>query len=184
MRGVEYLVAEIRTRLNCSQESSFYVYQNTSSKKLSHYDVFKANQYVTSEDDTETSVLDKKLKAICDEYGIEVKKSEASGVLKSVLHTRKILKNSNEGEACLRFIFEVVQGSQWDKLSNGYCYVVINALRKVYDTNKDDLGYAKKRLCNYMLKHTYRDLDIMGMSKYSNLGRTARWDAVMSEILA
>lgn len=184
MRGVEYLVAEIRTGWNRSQESSFYVHQNTSSKKLSHFDVFKANQFISAEDDTPTSILDKRLKAICDEYGIEVRKSEACGVLKSVLHTRNILKNKNEGEACLRFIFEVIQGSQWDKFSNGYCYVVVNALRKVYCEHKDNLEFAKKQLCNYMIKHTYKDLDVLGMSQFTNLGRTARWDAVMSQIIA
>lgn len=184
MRGVEYLVAEIRTGWNRSQESSFYVHQNTSSKKLSHFDVFKANQFISAEDDTEASILDKKLKSICDEYGIEVKKSEACGVLKSVLHTRKILGNKDKGEDCLRFIFEVIQGSQWDKFSNGYCYVIVNALSKVYSEHKDNLDYAKRQLCNYMIKHTYKDLDILGMSQFSNLGRTARWDAVMSQIIA
>ena len=184
MRGVEYLVAEIRTGWNRSQESSFYVHQNTSSKKLSHFDVFKANQFISTEDDTVTSILDKRLKAICDEYGIEVRKSEACGVLKSVLHTRKILGNKDKGEACLRFIFEVIQGSQWDKFSNGYCYVVVNALSKVYSEHKDNLEYAKKQLCNYMIKHTYKDLDVLGMSQFANLGRTARWDAVMSQIIA
>lgn len=184
MRGVEYLVAVIHSGMNQSQEASFYVNQNTSSKKLSHYDIFKANQFIKDAEDTEISIIDKKLKAICDEYGIEVKKSASCGVLKSVLHTRKILRCKDEGEDCLRFIFEVIQSSQWDKQNNGYCYVVINALRKVYRDHKDNLEYTKQQLCNYMIKKTYKDLDILGMTNYSNLGRTARWDAVMSSIIA
>lgn len=184
MRGIEYLVCEILNGLNDSGEAKLFVDANINSKKLSPYDVFKANQFISQEDDTELSILDKRLKKICDEYNIQVKKSEACGTLKSVPHTRKILANKNEGEECLRFIFDVISGSQWDKLKNGYCYVVVNALRKVYDEHKDDLEITKKQLCNYMLRHTYKDIDGMGMSKYPNLGRTARWDAVMSQIIA
>ena len=184
MRGIEYLVSEIRTGLNISQEADYFVNQNRNSKKLNPYDEFKANQFISEEDDTELSILDKNLKRICDEYNIQVKKSEACGVLKSVPQARKILSNKNEGEECLRFIFDVIRHSHWDKLKNGYCYVIVNALRKVYDEHKDDLDFTKRQLSNRMIKSSYNEFDSIGMSKYPNLGRTARWDAVMSQIIA
>lgn len=184
MRGIEYLVCEIFNDLNNSQESSMFVDFNINSKKLTPFDTYKANLFISEEDDTELSKVDKRIAKICDEYGVVVRKSQASGVLKSVPQVRKIIRSSNEGEDCLRFIFEVIQGGHWDKFKNGYSYVVVNALRKVYNDNKDNLEFAKTQMCNYLIKTSPNEIDSIGNSKYSNLGKTARWDAVMSQIIA
>ena len=184
MRGIEYLVCEILNGMNDSSEARLFVDANVNSKKLSPFDTYKANLFIAEEDDTELSRIDKRIAKICAEYGISVRKSEAVGTLKSVPHTRKIIKSENEGEACLRFIFEVIQGSQWDKFKNGYSYIVVNALRKVYNDNKDNLSFVKTRMCNYLIKSSPREIEAIGNSKYANLGRTARWDAVLSQIIA
>lgn len=183
MRGIEYLVCEILNDMNDSAEARLFVDANINSKKLSPYDTYKANQFISAEDDTKLSKIDKRLAKVCAEHGVVVKKSEACGVLKSVPQARDILANENEAEDCLNFIFEVIQGSQWDKFKNGYCYVVMNALRKVYDSHKDNLEFVKTQMCNYLIKTSPREVESLGNNKYANLGRTARWDAVLSQII-
>ena len=182
MRGIDFLVCEICTDMNTSKEALRFVEANINSKKLSPFDTYKANLYIADEDDTELSKVDKRIAKICDQYGIEVKKSEACGVLRSVPHVRKIIKK--EGEDCLRFVFDVIQGSHWDSFKNGYSYTVVEALRKIYVNYMDNLDFAKERLCNYLVKSSPRQIDTIGNSKYSNLGRTGRWDAVLAQIVA
>ena len=183
MRGIEYLVCEILTGLTESRESTIYVEENTTSKKLSPFDTYKANQYINGADKTRYSDTDKRIKAITEQYGIPVCKSAAAGVIKSVPQIRQIIEH--EGEDCLRFIFDVIQASHWDNFVNGYSYVVVNALRKVYNSNKrNDLGDVKTKLCGYFIKKSPREVEAIGNSKYANLGRTARFDAVLADVVA
>lgn len=182
MRNVEYLVGEILDNLTVSEEAALFVECNVNSKKLSPFDTYHANMYIVGKDETETSKIDKRIAKVCDEYGVVVKKSQACGVLKTVPHVRKIIRR--EGEECLRFIIEVVQNSQWDKFKNGYSYVIIEALRKIYNTQINDLAQAKQKLCAYLLNHTPNEIDTLGNNKFANLGRDARWSAVLSQVVA
>lgn len=181
MRGIESLVCEINEGMTTSSESAMFVSENINSKKLSPYDTFKANLVVTGQDETELSRIDKRIAVVCDKFNVKVRASQACGTLKTVPHARKIMKR--EGECGLEFIFEIIRDSHWDKFPNGYSYVVMEALRKIYDNNLDNLDYVKTRLCKYLSKYSPREIESIGNNKYANLGRTARWDAVLLEAI-
>lgn len=178
MRGIEYLVCEILDGLNMSSESALFVDSNISSKKLSPFDTFKANMYITGDDETEMSKIDKQIAKICDKYGVNVKKSQACNTIKSVPHVRKIMQR--EGERCLMFIIETIQKSQWDKYKNGYCYIVEEALRQVYNAHIDNLEETKCKLAKYLIAHSPDDIDAIGNKLYPGLKRMARWSAILS----
>lgn len=182
MCGERYLVCEIETGMNISSEAKLFVEFNVGRKKLNPFDEYKANQFISEEDDTELSKLDKRIAKVCDDYNVEVRQSAGCGTLKTIPHARKIIKR--EGEPGLEFIFEVIQDSHWDKFPNGYSYVVMEAFRKIYDTHSNNLDSVKKKLISELSKSSPREIEALGNRKYPNLGRTARWDAVMAQIIA
>lgn len=180
MRGINFVVCEIETGMNTSSEARMFVSENTNSKKLNPFDEYKANQFISEEDDNDLSRLDKRIAKVCDDYNVAVRQSHGCGVLKTVPHARKIMKR--EGEEGLSFIFEVIQDSHWDKFPNGYSYVVMEALRKIYNVHNDNLDGVKRKLVAKLSASSPREIESIGNGRYPNLGRTARWDAVLSEI--
>lgn len=183
MRGIEYLVCEIFNGLTQSSESALFVDSNINSKKLNPYDTYKANMYITGDDETELSKIDKRIAAVCNKYGVRVKSGyNSANNLRSIPHTRKIIRR--EGEKCLEFIFQVVQGSQWDKYPNGYCYIVNEALRQAYNAHQNDLDLTKKKLCGYFIHHSPDEVDSIANAQYPNLKRMARWCAIISQVAA
>lgn len=179
MCGVDKLVCEIETDMSLSKESQLFVELNEGSKKLSPFDTFKANLFVAPEDDTDLSRLDKRIATVCKKYGVRVIKSQACGVLKTVPHTRRIM--ASEGEQCLDFIFSIIRDCHWDRDKNGYSYVVMESLRKIYHTYRDDLDTVSVKLRNYLINKTPRDIENEGNRRFPNIGRTMRWDAVLQE---
>lgn len=118
MRGVDYLVCEIFTGMTISKEAAMFVSGNIGSKKLSPYDTYNANQFVKGEEETELSMIDKRIGKVCDRYGIKVEKSSAAGTLKSVTAARRLIKR--DGESGLEFVFTVIKDSHWDGFKEGY----------------------------------------------------------------
>lgn len=169
MRGITYLVCEIFTGLTLSTEALKFVDYNTSSKKLSPYEIFNANQYISEEDDTEQSLIDKHIAAICKRYGVLVEKSSKNKTLKSVTNTRKLMKS--DGKNCLCWIFEVIERSHWDKYNNAYSHLNIEGLRKVYKENINNLEVAMQRMVNAMLYTNPQEIWITSGTKFKNLSR-------------
>lgn len=164
-----YLVCEIFTGLTLSTEALAFVGYNTSSKKLNAYEIFNANQYISEEDDTELSLIDKHIAAICKRYGVLVEKSSKNKTLKSVTNTRKLMKS--DGENCLCWIFEVIERSHWDKYNNAYSHLNIEGLRKVYKANINDLEVAMQRMVNAMLYTNPQEIWVTSGTKFKNLSR-------------
>lgn len=98
MRGVEYLVCEIFTGLTISDEAKLFVDGNTTSKKLTPFDTYRANQFILGENETEQSKIDKQIAEVCGKYNIKVEKSNARNTLKSVTEARSIIKRSGKEE--------------------------------------------------------------------------------------
>lgn len=169
MRGITYLVCEIFTGLTLSTEALKFVDSNINSKKLNAYDVFKANQYISEQDETELSLIDKHIAAICKRYGVLVEKSTKNKTLKSVTNARKIMKS--DGENCLCWIFEVIERSHWDKHNNAYSHLNIEGLRKVYKANINNLEVAMQRMVNAMLYTNPQEIWITSGTKFKNLSR-------------
>lgn len=169
MRGITYLVCEIFTGLTLSTEALKFVDSNINSKKLNAYDVFNANQYISEQDETELSLIDKRIAAICKRYGVLVEKSSKNKTLKSVTNTRKLMKS--DGENCLRWIFEVIERSHWDKYNNAYSHLNIEGLRKVYKANLNNLEVAMQRAVNALLYTNPQEIWITSGTKFKNLSR-------------
>ena len=169
MRGITYLVCEIFTGLTLSTEALKFVDSNINSKKLNAYDVFNANQYIGEQDETELSLIDKRIAAICKKYGVLVEKSSKSKTLKSVTNTRKLMRT--DGENCLCWIFEVIERSHWDKYNNAYSHLNIEGLRKVYKANIDSLEVAMQKMVNSMLYTNPQEIWVTSGTKFKNLSR-------------
>lgn len=69
-------------------------------KKLTAFDTYKANQFITEPEETELSRLDKRIAKICKAYNVVVTGGNATHTLKSVPVARSIMKR--DGEAGLQ----------------------------------------------------------------------------------
>lgn len=181
MRGVEYLVCEIFANMTVSQEASMFVGINTGSKQLSPFDTYKANQFITGEEETELSKCDKEISALCKEYDIKVEKSNAAGVLKSVPVARKIMKR--DGEMGLSFVFDVIKDSHWDTFPDGFTSDLMTSLGKIYFNHKSDSDTIKSRLCGFFINSTPCELAALSNNTYPNLTRCARLDAILADVI-
>ena len=106
MRGIEYLVCEIFTGMTISKEAALFVGQDDAAKKLSPYDTYRANQFITGKEETETSKIDKQIASVCKKYNVMVEKSNSGNTLKSVTEARAIIKRS--GIEGLEFVIKVI----------------------------------------------------------------------------
>lgn len=181
MRGVEYLVCEIFTGMTVSKEAALFVAQNENTKKLSPFDTYKANQFIEGEEETELSLLDKRISAVCNKYDVLVEKSNSKGALKSVGDARKIMKR--DGEPGLEFIFEIIKESHWDEFKEGYSGDLMTSLGKIYFNNRSNLTNIKKRLCGFLVNSTPDEVTALSNNTYPNLARRARLDAILEDII-
>jgi len=181
MRGVEYLVCEIFQDMTISKEALYFVSQNINTKKLSPFDTFNANQYINGEDETDLCKLDKEIKAVCEKYNVDVKKSNAANCIKSVSEARSIVKR--DGKEGLSYVIEIIQESNWDSFTDGYAGDLMNALGKVYFKTKG--GYDERmRLIGFFKGSNPTELVAIANNNHPNLGRRARLNATIDEIIA
>lgn len=181
MREVEYLVCEIHQNLTVSQEASFFVGQGDNDKKLTPFDTFHANQFLTESEETETSRIDKIIKKVCDKYNIAVRKSNSCNCLKSVTEARAIVKRG--GEEALKYVFDVITESQWFLYSEGYGGDLTNAISMTYQKYLMN-NEIKTRLVWFFRGTNPVELIAMGNNTYPNLGRRARLNAIINDIIA
>lgn len=167
--------------MTISKEASLFVNQNENTKKLTPFDTYRANQFISGEDETELSQLDKRIANVCAEYGVIVEKVKGGRALKSVTEARKIMKR--DGEQGLEFVFEVVKESHWDEFSKGYSGDLMCSLGKIYCNYPNELNVMKNRLCGFLINSTPDELDALGNNTYPNLKRRARLDAILADII-
>lgn len=181
MRGVEYLVCEIFSDMTISKEAAMFVDANITTKKLNPFDTYKANQYITEEDETELSKLDKRIASVCEKYDVKVAKTNGAGALKSVPVVRSIMKR--DGEDGLEFVFSVIKDSQWDTFKNGFSSDLVESLGRIYFANKNNIAVIKSRLCGFFLSSSPDELEALGNNNYPNLGRRGRLNAILADII-
>ena len=183
MRGVESLPCEIHIGMTESEEVRLFVDANEISKKLSPFASYRANLIITDEEqENEMSRLDKRIAAVCGAYGVPVEKSQKGGVIKSVPHCRKIMKK--EGEEFFKWVFEIMQGAHWDKFKTCYCYIHMEALRKIYNLcEPDNLEDAKSKLIGFFISTNPDEVKALANAKYPSLKRPSRWEAVLMEVI-
>jgi len=180
MRGIEYLVCEIFQGMTVSKEARLFVGQNEQTKKLTPFDTFNANQYITGDDETDLSKIDQEIKRICDAHDIKVMKSNACNCIKSVSEARTIIKR--DGKAGLEYVINIIQASEWDSFADGYSGDLMSALGKVYNRTKGGTK-EKGRLIGFFRGSTPTELIALGNNNYPNLGRRARLNAIIEDII-
>lgn len=181
MRGVEYLVCEIFTGMTLSKEAAMFVSQNENTKKLSSFDKYEANQFIDGEDETELSIIDKRIAAVCKKFDVKVAKTNGAGALKSVPVSRKIIRR--DGEDGLIFVVSVIQKGHWDNYKNGYGSDLMQSLGKIYFSHKNDLQRVRKCMYEFFVKSTPDELVALSNNTYPNLTRGARLDAILEDII-
>ena len=181
MRGVEYLVCEIFTGLSISDEAIMFIEGNTGSQRLNPFDTYRASQFIVEEKDTEISAIDKQIADVCKEYHVNVEKSNAKNTLKSVTDARAIIKRS--GKDGLRYVMDVITESFWNEYSEGFSGDLMSALGKIYAYSPVDKKVAKSRLCGFFLNSNPTELVALGNNNYPNLGRRARLNAILADII-
>lgn len=181
MRGIKFLVCEVFTGMTISKEATYFVNQNENTKKLTPFDTYKANQFITGEDETEQSKMDKKIAEICKKYDIKVEKSNARNTLRSVTEARTIMRR--DGVDGMEFVLDIIFDSHWNEFTDGFSGDLMNALGKVYCYRKLSVDVLKERLCDFLVKSSPSELIALGNNNYPNLGRRARLDAILAEII-
>jgi hypothetical protein len=161
LKGLTHLPCEISTGLTQEDEAGIFAEQNDNIKRLNTYDIFKAN--LVRKEKTDTII-----KNICDSYNITVKKSSSSvtGNLKCLTKVRSII--NNDGEECLRWIFDVIKGSGWQHTPYAYGSLVISFLHLVY-TNSKNLTKTTTKIISLLSKTNFDTLKAEATIEYPNV---------------
>lgn len=127
---VESLPCQIREGLTKEDEATIFAEQDDNVNKLNPYDKFKAN--ICRKENTDTII-----KKVCDDYNITIKNLSAStsGNLKCLTKVRSIINNN--GEECLRWIFDVIKNSNWHYESYAYGSLMVSILHSQYVNSKN-----------------------------------------------
>lgn len=182
MRGVEYLVCEIFTGLTVSSEAKTFVCGNTTTKKLTPFDIYRANQYIAGDDETELSMIDKEIARLCKSYNIIVEKSNAKNTLKSVTEARSIIKkNGSEG---LQYVIETIIESGWNEYADGFGGDLTKAIGVVYSLYPNKRKENKEKLISFFKTSNPAELVALGNNTYPNSGRRARLQAILNDIIS
>lgn len=158
MRGMESLVCSVLVGLSIKEEADLFVEQNNDTKKLSPYDTFKANL-------CRKDARDLAIAKVCENYGIQVVKSNKPKTLKSVTAARRIVSTGSQNydpetldSAPLEWIFDVFQSAKWDGFKETYSSAFLYSLDTIYHQNELMLDYIKTKLVRKMSESTPRDI--------------------------
>lgn len=171
--GIEYLACEIYIDLSVKEEAKRYLEYNTGTKSLNPFDTFKAN--ICWGEPVDTAI-----KAICDEYGVNVIERRRIKTLKSVPVARAIYKGG--GVDALKWIFKLIEDVHWEDFKESYSADVLLGLYAVYVKYKDNLKQARRNLIDFMAKSDPRELYGLGDVNYPSLGHTTKVRLTMCEI--
>lgn len=168
-KGVEDLPCVILTGLTKEKEARIYSRQNENVKKLTIYDVFKAN-LVNGDDSIPEVKIDMEINKICKKYGIEVsatnRYTKKKKVLRSLSATRAIIKTY--GVECIKWMFDTVDRTNWKTCSDVTSWQIQNMLKTFYAENKENLTYWQKAVEKVMNTYTPNQIIGCARSDYAN----------------
>ena len=168
-KGVEDLPCVILTGLTKEKEARIYSRQNENVKKLTIYDVFKAN-LVNGDDSIPEVKIDMEINKICKKYGIEVsatnRYTKKKKVLRSLSATRAIIKTY--GVECIKWMFDTVDRTNWKTCSDVTSWQIQNMLKTLYAENKENLTYWQKAVEKVMNTYTPNQIIGCARSDYAN----------------
>lgn len=167
-RGIKNLPCIILTGLTREQEARIFSRQNENVKKLTIYDVFKAN--IANGDISIPEVkIDMEINEVCKKYGIKVCNNNRyikKNTLRSLSATRKIVKSY--GAECFEWILNTASKTNWKTCPEITSKQIQNMLKTFYIDNKDNLTYWQKAIENVMNSYTPEQIVGCARSDYAN----------------
>lgn len=138
--GKKDLYCKIYTGLTYEEEARLFVALNTMSTKVSVKQQYNA---LICAKDPESLVLEN----ICKDFKVITRPSQADDkpVLRGLRSAQTTIRLC--GENCLRWIFKVIQDSNWHSEPAAYGELMILVLRNIYRNHIEDLPAVKAKLC-------------------------------------
>ena len=157
IRGAHSALCAISVGLSKEMEADFFGSQGNGIKKPNLYDIYKSNVCKGKE-------LDVKIKNVCDEYNVEIKKSNNPRMISCLSLVYRIFRQNHEDY--FRWILDLLDDATWYNFNKGYCHDIIWALYEIRLLCKDDSEYVKNRLSKYMKKISPNDLITKSVARY------------------
>ena len=176
MRGIESLPCRVYMGLTESQEALIFISQIEGRNKLSAIDTFRANQFVTPEDDSPLSEIDKAIKVTCDKYGIFVDNYSKANTLRHV-PTLRTIANSN-GVDCIDYILSIICMAGWNESSDGMRAEFFRAISRIYKEYGDN-PTIKKKIAARLKTMKPKDAVAIARVNYTGAGN----DKLIAELL-
>lgn len=182
-RGIKALPCIILTELTREQEARIYSRQNENVKKLTIYDVFKAN--IANGDISIPEVkIDMEINEVCKKYGIKVCNNNRyikKNTLRSLSATRKIVKSY--GAECFEWILNTASKTNWKTCPEITSKQIQNMLKTFYIDNKDNLTYWQKAIENVMNSYTPEQIVGCARSDYANYNMDVALNICFKELV-
>lgn len=168
-KGIEELPCIIFTGLTREQEARLFARQNENVKKLTIYDVFKAN--IANGDTSIPEIkIDVEIDRICKKHDIKVKVTNRythkERTLRSLSATRRII--GVHGVECAEWIFDTVDKTNWKTCMEVTSSQIQYMLKNFYVENKDNLSYWQKAVERVMNTYTPNQIIGCARSDYAN----------------
>ena len=183
-KGIEELPCIILTGLTREQEARIFSRQNENVKKLTIYDVFKAN--LANEDTSIPEIkIDIEINRICKKHGIKVKVTNRytnkERTLRSLSATRKIIRA--HGIECAEWIFDTVDKTNWKTCMEVTSSQIQYMLKNFYVENKDNLSYWQKAVERVMNTYTPNQIVGCARSDYANYALNVAMNICFKELV-
>ena len=168
-KRVKTLPCIILTGLTRKEEARIFSRQNENVKKLTIYDVFKAN-IINGDTSIPEIKIDMEINEVCKKHNIKItrsyfnKKNERN--MKSLSAARKIVKVY--GKEALEWIYDTIDRTNWKTCAEVTSRQIQDMLKSFYSDNKENLSYWQNTVENVM--NTYTPAQIIGCARsdYAN----------------
>ena len=183
-KGIEELPCIILTGLTREQEARIFSRQNENVKKLTIYDVFKAN-LANGDTSIPEIKIDVEINRICKKHGIKVKVTNRytnkERTLRSLSATRKIIRA--HGVECAEWIFDTVDKTNWKTCMEVTSSQIQYMLKNFYVENKDNLSYWQKAVERVMNTYTPNQIVGCARSDYANYALNVAMNICFKELV-
>lgn len=183
-KGIEELPCIIFTNLTREQEARLFARQNENVKKLTIYDVFKAN--IASGDVSIPEIkIDVEINRICNNYGIAVahtaRYNKNEKILRSLSETREIMRVN--GVDCVEWIFDTINKTNWRTCPESTMKQIQKMLKNFWIENKENLTYWQKAVESVMNSYTPAQILGCARSDYANYSMTSALNICFKELV-
>lgn len=131
--GMDYISAMILEPMSVSKAAKELRDKEVHSKRVTAYDVFKANLLIKGSDEDDLSRVDKIIHGICEEKGIKVNKNPSPYNLRAIFDARIITKKNPKD---FELILDIIKETGWNKHTKGYPKWCIRGIYNVMEKYK------------------------------------------------